>query len=108
MVVLNVVTITLGQVITYAIDQACYEVSHGWRRMVELGAVPAGAQLGFLFSLPESLRILILRERLDDAKQVLGRVCPYATPEQADPNKLRTLPGWTTFLGSKESSSLWR
>jgi len=54
MVVVNVVMITLGQVIAYAIDQAFYNVSHGWRWMVGLGAVPAGVQFGFLFFLPES------------------------------------------------------
>jgi len=54
MVVVNVVMITLGQVIAYAIDQAFYNASHGWRWMVGLGAVPAGVQFGFLFFLPES------------------------------------------------------
>ena len=54
MVVINVVMITLGQVIAYAIDQAFYNVSHGWRWMVGLGAIPAGVQFGFLFLLPES------------------------------------------------------
>ena len=70
MVVLNVVMITLGQVIAYAIDQAFYDVPHGWRWMVGLGAVPAGAQFGFLFSLPESrkceLRELYRRKRVTD------------------------------------------
>ena len=54
MVVTNVVMITLGQVIAYAIDQAFYNVPRGWRWMVGLGAVPAGIQFGFLFFLPES------------------------------------------------------
>jgi len=54
MVVINVVMITFGQVIAYAIDQAFYHVAHGWKWMVGLGAVPAGLQLGFLFFLPES------------------------------------------------------
>jgi MFS family permease len=54
MVVINVVMITFGQVIAYALDQAFYNVPHGWRWMVGLGAVPAGVQLGFLFFLPES------------------------------------------------------
>ena len=103
MVVTNVVMITLGQVIAYAIDQAFYNVRHGWRWMVGLGAVPAGVQLGFLFFLPESrkhvkerpyrwmsdagffpARILVRRERLEEAKHVLGRVYAYATPEQVD------------------------
>ena len=54
MVVINVVMITLGQVIAYAIDQAFYNVHYGWKWMVGLGAAPAGLQLGFLFFLPES------------------------------------------------------
>ena len=54
MVVINVVMITLGQVIAYAIDQAFYNIPHGWRWMVGLGAVPAGVQVGFLSFLPES------------------------------------------------------
>jgi len=31
-----------------------------------------------------SARILIRRERMEDAKRVLGRIYPYATPEQVD------------------------
>ena len=33
---------------------------------------------------PSPARILVRRERLDDANQVLGRIYPYATPEQVD------------------------
>lgn len=54
MVVLNVVMITLGQVIAYAIDAAFERTPGGWRWMVGLGAVPAGLQFVFLFFLPES------------------------------------------------------
>jgi MFS transporter, SP family, solute carrier family 2 (myo-inositol transporter), member 13 len=54
MVVLNVVMITLGQVIAYGIGAGFANVQSGWRWMVGLGAVPAGLQLVFLLFLPES------------------------------------------------------
>ena len=54
MVVVNVVMITLGQVIAYAIDAAFENLHGGWRWMVGLGALPAGLQFVFLFFLPES------------------------------------------------------
>ena len=58
MVVVNVVMITLGQVIAYAIGAAFEKVGGGWRWMVGLGAVPAAVQLVFLFILPESRECL--------------------------------------------------
>ena len=54
LVVLNVVMITLGQVIAYGIGAAFESMDGGWRWMVGLGAVPAGLQMIFLFILPES------------------------------------------------------
>ena len=53
MVVVNVVAITGGQVIAYAID-AAFENTKGWRWMVALGAVPAGIRFIFPLFLPES------------------------------------------------------
>lgn len=60
MVVLNVVMITLGQVIAYGIGAGFANVGGGWRWMVGLGAVPAALQLFFLFFLPESREHSIL------------------------------------------------
>ena len=54
MVVINVVAITLGQVIAYGIDAGFENMDGGWRWMVGLGTIPAGLQLIFLFFLPES------------------------------------------------------
>ena len=54
MVVINVVMITLGQVIAYAIGAGFETIHGGWRWMVGLGAVPAGLQILSLFFLPES------------------------------------------------------
>ena len=54
MVVLNVVMITGGQVVAYAIDAAFTNLRGGWRWMVGLGAAPAGLQCICLIFLPES------------------------------------------------------
>lgn len=54
MVVINVVAITLGQVIAYGIDAGFENMNGGWRWMVGLGTVPASLQFIFLFFLPES------------------------------------------------------
>lgn len=70
MVVLNVVMITAGQVVAYAIGKlscspciafanhgagAAFEsMDGGWRWMVGLGAIPAAIQTGLLSFLPES------------------------------------------------------
>jgi hypothetical protein len=89
--------------IAYAIDQAFYNVSHGWRWMVGLGQFRLVFSLDSCFSYQSHVstgyerfrrtseqtcsfpaRILVRRERLEDVKRVLGRIYPYATPEQVD------------------------
>ncbi|KIK91161.1 hypothetical protein PAXRUDRAFT_150108 [Paxillus rubicundulus Ve08.2h10] len=84
MVVLNVVMITLGQVIAYGTDAGFENVKEGWRWMVGLGTVPAALQLGLLVFLPESPRILVRRGRMETARKVLSVVYGAATPEQVD------------------------
>ena len=54
MVTLNVVMITGGQVVAYAIGAAFERIPRGWRWMVGLGSVPAALQLLCLVFLPES------------------------------------------------------
>ncbi|KAH7883120.1 general substrate transporter [Phlebopus sp. FC_14] len=90
MVVLNVVMITLGQVIAYGIDAGFENVKSGWRWMVGLGTLPAGLQLAVLIFLPESPRILVRRGSLEAAHRVLSRVYTQATSEQVD-QKLKVL-----------------
>ncbi|KAI0641632.1 general substrate transporter [Trametes meyenii] len=84
MIVLNVVMITGGQVIAYAIDAAFANMHGGWRWMVGLGAVPAGLQCLFLLFLPESPRIMIVRENYEAARETMARIYSYATPSQID------------------------
>ncbi|XP_006455078.1 hypothetical protein AGABI2DRAFT_187542 [Agaricus bisporus var. bisporus H97] len=84
MVVLNVVMITLGQVIAYAIGAGFFHVKSGWRWMVGLGAVPAGIQFVLLFFLPESPRILLQRGNIDGARAIMNKIYAHATVEQLD------------------------
>jgi len=90
MVVLNVVMITLGQVIAYGIGAAFSQVHGGWRWMVGLGALPAALQCGFLFFLPESPRILLRRGDKTNAHRIMTRIYAFAKPEEVD-LKIRVL-----------------
>ncbi|KAF4612944.1 hypothetical protein D9613_010830 [Agrocybe pediades] len=84
MVVLNVVMITLGQVIAYAIGAAFFHIHGGWRWMVGLGAIPAGLQILFLFFLPESPRILLRRGDKVAAHKIMTKIYAFAKPEEVD------------------------
>ncbi|KAF9462246.1 general substrate transporter [Collybia nuda] len=84
MVVLNVVMITLGQVIAYGIGAGFDNIHGGWRWMVGLGAVPAGIQFIILFFLPESPRILIRRGNMTAAHAIMSKIYAYAKPEEVD------------------------
>ncbi|KAL0945877.1 hypothetical protein HGRIS_012160 [Hohenbuehelia grisea] len=84
MVVLNVVMITLGQVIAYGIGAGFANIHGGWRWMVGLGAVPAALQLGILFFLPESPRIMVRRGDLKGARAIMGKIYAFAKPEEVD------------------------
>ncbi|KAF9497573.1 general substrate transporter [Pleurotus eryngii] len=84
MVVLNVVMITLGQVIAYGIGAGFANVQSGWRYMIGLGAVPAGIQIFLLLSMPESPRILIRKGNLSAAHAVMTRVYAHANERDVD------------------------
>lgn len=81
---LNNMSITGGQVISYAIGAAFSTVPHGWRYMVGLGAVPAlilGALMPFC---PESPRHLAYNGRNEEARVVLRKIYAKATEDQID------------------------
>ncbi|OOF93409.1 hypothetical protein ASPCADRAFT_173152 [Aspergillus carbonarius ITEM 5010] len=82
---LNNMSITGGQIISYAIGAAFANVSHGWRYMVGLGALPAlilGCMMPFC---PESPRHLVYNGRNEEARAVLCRIySAAATNEQID------------------------
>lgn len=71
-----------GQLVSYAIGAGFTEVPHGWRYMVGLGAAPALLLAVCLPPCPESPRQLISRNKIENARKVLKRIYPRATPEQ--------------------------
>ncbi|KAG8900096.1 myo-inositol transporter [Tulasnella sp. 403] len=84
MVTVNVVSITLGQVIAYGIGAAFESTPSGWRWMVGLGALPAGLQLFMLPILPESPRILLQQGKVDVARANMTKIYPYSSQEDID------------------------
>lgn len=77
LVVLNVLFITLGQVVAYIVGWAFVEwgsLETGWRWMVGLGAVPAVLQILVMLIMPETPRWLVQVGRVDEGRSVLSRV----------------------------------
>ena len=75
-------SITGGQLISYGIGAGFAKITHGWRYMVGLGAVPAIILCCLLPMCPESPRQLIYRNKPNQAAKVIARVFPNSTPEQ--------------------------
>lgn len=84
MIGLNNMSITGGQVISYGIGAAFAHVTHGWRYMVGLGAVPAIILACILPLCPESPRQLIYHGKSQEAARVIQRIYKKASPEQVN------------------------
>ncbi|KAH8687773.1 MFS sugar transporter-like protein [Tricladium varicosporioides] len=77
LVTLNVLFITIGQVIAYIVGWAFVEWGNpatGWRWMVGLGALPAALQCFVMFGMPETPRWLVMTGRPGEARNVLNKV----------------------------------
>lgn len=77
LVTLNVLFVTLGQVIAYIVGWIFVEwgnVNTGWRWIVGLGAVPAVIQGIVMLVMPETPRWLVMVGRRDEARKVLNKV----------------------------------
>ncbi|KAI2642281.1 putative MFS myo-inositol transporter [Xylaria nigripes] len=75
-VTMNVLSITLGQVVAYVIGWIFAEhgdPATGWRLMVGLGAVPAILQCFLLFVMPETPRWLVKAERSAEARVIVQK-----------------------------------
>nr|SIP56008.1 putative Sugar Porter [Yarrowia alimentaria] len=81
LVVLNVLAITAGQLVAYAIGAGMAHVNQGWRILVGLSMVPAFAQMVMFIFMPETPRYLVRKNRLEEARAVLART--YATTDDA-------------------------
>lgn len=77
LVTLNILFITIGQVVAYIIGWAFVEWGDehtGWRWIVGLGAVPAVVQIVVMLTMPETPRWLVKVGRQEEAKRVLDKV----------------------------------
>lgn len=78
LVTMNIVFITLGQVVAYVVGWIFGTYGSpettGWRWMVGLGAMPAVAQVVILLWMPESPRWLVKEGRSDEARKVIARI----------------------------------
>jgi SP family myo-inositol transporter-like MFS transporter 13 len=90
LVTMNVLAITLGQVVAYVIGWAFAEHGDpqtGWRWMVGLGAFPAALQCLFILSMPETPRWLVQAGKSTTARQVIQKTLG------SDPLAIRSVDG---------------
>ncbi|KAJ6090415.1 hypothetical protein N7486_009230 [Penicillium sp. IBT 16267x] len=73
--------IPFGQTVAVAIGAGMQHVEGNWRILFGLGVVPSLLQLALMHKLPESPRVLILRDQDDKAREVLQTTYKYASPE---------------------------
>ncbi|KAK8087074.1 general substrate transporter [Apiospora phragmitis] len=73
LVTLNVLAITLGQVVAYVVGWAFAGHEQGWRYLVGLGTLPAVLQAALLLGMPETPRWLVRAGRVAAARRVIGK-----------------------------------
>ncbi|CCH58587.1 hypothetical protein TBLA_0A07970 [Henningerozyma blattae CBS 6284] len=78
---LNVVSITFGQLFSYAIA-ICLTIPHAWRYLFAFAAIPAIVFLLVLDFIPESPRWLLSQNNTTDAIKTLSIIYPTATTTQ--------------------------
>ena len=107
MIAFDNMSVTLGQLVSYALGAGFTEVSHGWRYMVAVGGVPPIILFLLLPWCPESPRQLISHGKIDEARKVIARVYPEATEEQLRAKANSIL--WAVEQESQlvSSKSLW-
>ncbi|WFD36328.1 hypothetical protein MCUN1_003207 [Malassezia cuniculi] len=79
LVTLNVVFLTLGQLVATAIGAAFQDVKGGWRYTVSGGAIPAIVSLVSMAWLPESPRFDSYKGRVDRVTRTFQRIFPHAS-----------------------------
>ncbi|KAL4809092.1 general substrate transporter [Aspergillus unguis] len=78
---INGFCIPFGQTVSVAIGAGMQHTKYNWRILFGLGIVPSLFQIAVMHYLPESPRVLILRDQDDKARQVLKKIYKYATPD---------------------------
>lgn len=90
LVVLNVLGITGGQLIAYAIGAGLDSVHNGWRIVVGISIIPPVIQFASFLFLPDTPRFLVMKGKFDLAAKVINRIYNGATPELVE-EKIREL-----------------
>ncbi|KAK9449601.1 general substrate transporter [Limtongia smithiae] len=86
LVILNVLAITGGQVIAYAIGAGLENIDGGWRILVGLGIIPAVVQMVMFVFMPETPRYLVRKGKVADAVRVVRWI--YQPRHGAAPSEL--------------------
>ncbi|ODV91341.1 hypothetical protein CANCADRAFT_26166 [Tortispora caseinolytica NRRL Y-17796] len=108
LVVLNVLAITSGQVIAYAIGAGLTHVENGWRILVALSIIPAVAQFILFFFMPETPRYLVRSGNISAAESIIRRT--YRNVSEAEvARKIKLLQEFNldTSKGRTRLSRLW-
>ncbi|GAB5034470.1 solute carrier family 2 (facilitated glucose transporter) member 13 [Nannochloropsis oceanica] len=74
LVTMNCIFITGGQFVAGMVDGGFAEVPGGWRYMLGVAAIPAAMQFFGVLFLPESPRWLVAKGKVEEAREVLGRL----------------------------------
>ena len=74
LVTMSILFVTVGQMVAYIVGWRLSTLSHGWRWMVGLGAIPAIVQFTFLFFMPETPRWLMKAGKTESARRILRKV----------------------------------
>lgn len=82
MIALDNMSVTFGQLISYALGAALTGPAHGWRWMVAIGGVPPIVLFFLMPTCPESPRQLLAHGKKEEATRVIARVFPHATEAQ--------------------------
>jgi MFS family permease len=107
MIAFDNLSVTFGQLASYALGAGFTELPHGWRYLVAIGGIPPIILACLMPFCPESPRQLISHGSLESAKEVLARVYPNATPEQVE-LKLREIEISVEIESAVvQSKSLW-
>lgn len=107
MISLDNLSITGGQLISYAIGAIFANVNNGWRYMAGIGAIPAIILCVLLPFCPESPRQLIHHHKPELAATVIAKIFPDGTPEQVE-QKVRHISFHIEQSRSPDKSLWWQ
>lgn len=103
LVVINVLAITGGQLVAYAISAGLYHINNGWRILVGLSMVPAAFQMVLFIFMPETPRYLIRRGRVDEARKILIRTYQDSSTDEIE-DKIDELVKYNLFVDEGSNS----